>query len=104
MSTLSLKNSDKRVTWRLDTNVHTKLTRIAKHADLSLEEVANLILLHQNWDELKPHIQQYVKDKRAAEQRKKQIAQTLSQVDDDVLAKLDGLTPEQIETILKSAK
>ena len=92
--------SGKRVTWFLAPDVHSKITRIGKTANLSLQEVGNLILQNADLDALKPVMSRYIKEKRENERRKKKAAETVSNLDAATLEKLSKYTPEQIEKML----
>ncbi len=92
--------SGKRVTWFLSPDVHSKITRVAKSANLSLQEVGNLILQNADLETLKPAMSRYIKDKRETEKRKKKAAETVSNLDAATLDKLAKYTPEQIEKML----
>jgi hypothetical protein len=96
--------SGKRVTWFLSPDVHSKLTRIAKSANLSLQEVGNLILQNVDMDTLKPIMSRYIKEKRENEKRKKKAAETVSNLDPATLEKLSSYTPEQIEKMLSAGQ
>ena len=96
-----LNDTNKRVTWRLDRQVHAKISRIAKTADLSLEEVANLILQDVDWETVKPAISKFRADKKATEQKKKQATEAVSKLDPDLLNKLADLSPDDLAKMLQ---
>lgn len=97
---LNLSKTEKRVTWRLSRDVHVKINKIAKSADLTLEEVGNLIMQSLEWDDVKDNINRYRAEKKAAEARRKKATETVSQLDPDVLDKLSGLDPADIAKML----
>ena len=91
---------NKRVTWRLDDGVNVKLDRIAKSANLTKEEVANIILDASEWEGVKPHISRYRQEKLKAAERKKRAAQTVSNLDPALVEKLANFSPEEIAELL----
>lgn len=92
--------SGKRVTWFLSPDVHSKITRIAKTTNLSIQEIGNLILQSADLETLKPVVSRYVKEKRENERRKKKATETVSNLDPATLEKLSQYSPEQIEKML----
>lgn len=97
---ITLNANNKRVTWRLDDAVHTKIVRISKASDLTLEEVANLILKNQDWEVLKPYVQSYIRVKHENELRKKRANEALADMDDDILNKIASMSPERLAELL----
>lgn len=97
---ITLDENSKRVTWRLDDAVHAKLSRVAKTAGITMEEVANVVIDTVKWDDAKPFVAQYRNEKQKAAERKKRATETVSKLDGDLLDKLANYSPEEIAKLL----
>lgn len=97
---ITLNENNKRVTWRLDTGVHKKLTAISKQSDMTIEEVANIILDDAKIEDIKPALGQYRKFKREAAAKKKAATEAVSQLDSEALSKLSNMDPDKLSELL----
>jgi hypothetical protein len=99
---LQLDENNKRVTWRLTNDVHTKLRKIAKSSGLTMEEIANLVLRAMDWEQIKDPINAYRLEKRAMDDRKKKATQAVSSMSPELLEKLANANPEELAKLLNS--
>lgn len=97
---IELNDECKRVTWRLDSKLHRKLTILAKSSKLSLEEVGNIVMADVNWDDVKKRVVEHQRAKKQSESARKRATEALAGVDPKLLDRLADLTAEDIAKVL----
>ena len=95
-----LNEDCKRLTWRLAAESHLKMRSIAKQTKLSQEEIINIMILAISNENLKPALENFLREKRKSEAAKKQAAETLSKLSPDNVNALSGLSNVQIAELL----
>jgi hypothetical protein len=100
MKLIQFNATNKRLTWRLTNEVHSKMAKIGKASGLSQEELGNIILDHVQWEDIKGVLSTYVNEKKKVEDSKKRASDTVSSLSPELLERMSSMSPEDLAKLL----
>jgi hypothetical protein len=93
-------NQMKRLTFRFADDTHAKLSATGKRFGITQEELINLMVEQSDWESLLAVFANYSIEKEKQKQRRKATEAAILTLDDNVLEKLERMSPEQIAAIV----